>query len=228
MADLHRVWRTVLEMLSDRGYIVVPALLALDLDAFLEVHGFDAETVDLAALRKKMTLHLAHGGEQRSRQIRVLFLDRAQLGLRYGEKIGVGLVPALISRLGQGDRTQGLFILGDDLELTAPARKTLEEMREDGAGIVQWFDEAELMVNCVRDAQKRGLRYTHIPPPHTMGEPVLRLLPRLYVVDPVARYFNAQPLDLICEVRASETCATTKVYRRCASVVHREDVKDFL
>jgi hypothetical protein len=229
---LFRVWHTVLEMLGDRGYLVAPTLLALDEASFLELHGCVGDAASLTQLRTAMTLHMLHGGESRDRDIRVLFLDRPSLG--GAEKIGKPLVATLMQRLGEGREgreTQGLFILSDDLGVTPTARKTFEAMCDEQPGIVQWFREEELVVNCVRIEKDRGVRYTHLSKGSrtlTQPEGVLRNLARDYVVSRVSRYFNAQANDIMCIERRSDSSGLTKSYRRCARVIHADDVKDMI
>jgi hypothetical protein len=222
---LYRVWHTVLEMLSDRNYHVSLTLLEADYDDFLAMHE-NAVNPDMP-LRQRMTLHLA----RRDKQLRVLFLDRAVAGVEQDGKLRKHTIAGLVQRFGDhlGSGVQGLMVLSDQLTMTPPALKVLEAMCEETPGLLQWFYEEELVVNLVRRELAFGTRYTHQPATAALiSEATARNLGRFYVVDPVPRYFNAQPGDIIGIERRSETGAVAKCYRRCVAVVHREDVKDFL
>lgn len=212
------VWRTVLEMLQDRGYCVAQTLLDMD-EATFEAAFQNGRT--------DMTLHLLHR-ELPGQQIRVFFLDRPSLGpaVMVDGMIRKPSITPLLERIGERPGTQGLFVFADNLTLTPPAKRVFEEIAEDRPGYVQWFFDEELMTNVVRREAAHGMHIKLIPAGDVKTINLVSL-PRIYVVDRVARYFNAQPGQVLCIHRPSETGAQTVVMRRCVPLVDRNEGVNF-
>jgi hypothetical protein len=199
---LFRAWRTMLEMLSDRGYNVDARLLAYN----------EADFEALCPTREAMTLHVHHN-ERRDRQLRVIFVGRETVGPAavLDGKVRKASVLPLMRRLGNGTQTRGIFVFADDLSITPAATTVMTAINEESPGMLQWFAEEELVVNLGRRERGYGTRYrSPFPAGVSSGD-----LGRLYEVDPVARYYNAQQGDVVHIVRRSETSGLTVSYKRC-------------
>jgi hypothetical protein len=196
---LFRVWHNVLQMLSDRGYSVDVRLLAYS----------ETEFEALCPNRSSMTLHVIHH-EHRECQLRVLFVDQETIG---EDKIRKSTIPLLLRRLGEREGTRGIFVFSDDLTMTPPAAKVIEAMNDETPGLLQYFAEEELVVNLVRRDYALGTRY-ECPTTHHVPTSAARNLGRIYERDRVARYYNAQPNDVIRITRRSETGGLAVSYKR--------------
>lgn len=216
---LFRVWRTVVQMLSDRGYSIDARLL-------------DYSELEFEALcpdRTAMTLHVIHH-EQRERQLRVLFVDRELIGAVSDGKIRVKTVSPLMKRLGDRPGTQGVFVFADDLTLTPAAAKLMEALNEESPGVVQWFFEEDLVVNIARRDRNLGTHHTlMVQQQQQVPTAVARnLLGRIYEVDRVGRYYGVQHDQVLRIVRRSETGGLAVSYKRGWALVDRADGKNYL
>jgi|SRR6185295_5066653 len=211
-SQLFRAWRTVVEMLTDRGYAVDPRLLAMSA----------AEWEVACPTRLTMTLHVRHM-EQRERELRVLWIDKEGNG--GDDKIRKPSVAGLLRRRGDGEHTRLLLVFVDELNLTAPAIKVIDAINEDAPGLVQWFFEEELVVNVVRRDCARGTHYsvvTDMAPMAAMG--------RLYECDRVARYFGMTPGQVLRIQRRSESAGGCVLVKQCVAMLggDRENTKHYL
>ncbi|KAI9102815.1 RNA polymerase [Phlyctochytrium arcticum] len=199
-ARLWRVFRTVGEMVRDRGYVLGQTELEMSLDEF-KMSKVSAGVVD----RTNMTFLVAHE-ERPEEQLFVFFAEEDSVGIKPIKKIAERMV------------TQNIFkaIVVLPKGMTPSAKKVIQEMQPKYH--IEQFTEAELLVNITKhvlvpihqvltDIEKKNLleRYR------------LReaQLPRVHVTDPVAKYYGMKRGQVVKIIRPSETAGKYVTYRYC-------------
>ncbi|GAQ85816.1 DNA-directed RNA polymerase II subunit 5 [Klebsormidium nitens] len=203
VTKLYRVRKTVLQMLNDRGYLVLDEELSQTKDDFREKFGDDPKKDDLTMSKKK-----SDSGEQ----ILVFFPDAKSDGSSSG-KVGVKQIKEYVEVMKRGDIRRAIMVVTDNL--TPFAKSCLGEIASKGYTI-EVFQESELLVNIshhvlvpkhyvLSNEDKKALleRYT-------VKE---TQLPRMQVSDPIARYFGLTRGQVVRIVRPSETAGRYVTYR---------------
>eukprot|EP00455_Lapot_gusevi_P003144 TRINITY_DN112_c0_g1_i1.p1 TRINITY_DN112_c0_g1~~TRINITY_DN112_c0_g1_i1.p1 ORF type:complete len:229 (-),score=75.73 TRINITY_DN112_c0_g1_i1:278-898(-) len=195
---LWRIRRTVAQMLADREYLVGDEDTKLSFEDFKEKYGGES-----AGIRDRMTL-LARQRDDPTDQIFVFFPEEA--------KVGVKPIRNYIERMDKEKITRAIIVA--QTGITAFARTVLHEMSDKY--VVEQFQEDELLVNITEhvlvprhkvlsSSEKQALldRYK-------LKE---TQLPRIQVVDPVARYYGLTRGQVVKIIRPSETAGRYVTYR---------------
>ncbi|KAK9895809.1 RPB5 subunit of DNA-directed RNA polymerase [Cystobasidium minutum MCA 4210] len=201
ISRLHRVNRTVKEMIRDRKYGVSDEEIEISLDQFTHDHApggiLDRATLNFQAQNE--------AGEK----IYVYYSDNEK-------KTGVGIAPIrrILTVLDEQKISRGLFIY--DGKLTSAAAKALSSVKAEMGIDVEAFQEAELLVNITKH---------ELVPEHAVLMPdekkallaKYRLkdtqLPRIQLADPVARYYGLKRGQVVKITRPSETAGRYVSYR---------------
>ncbi|KIW24018.1 uncharacterized protein PV07_09757 [Cladophialophora immunda] len=216
---LWRTWRTVLEMLVDRGYAIAEDELKISRDQFQRKFG---DPQSGYAERRLMKLQAVPTEEMIKRDtpratkanpnpqttagtIWVEFSPETTIGIKH--------LRAFAQHLDASKFTTGIFItIGP---VTAAALRAFEPLTERGI-TAEWFQEQDLLVNITRH---------ELVPKHVLlsaeEKKVLldryRLketqLPRIQFSDPVAKYLGLKRGNVVKIIRKSETAGRYASYR---------------
>lgn len=197
-ARLFRVYRTVANMLVNRGYMVPRELKELTPAAFKQRFGeFPA--------RESLTL-LVEKADDETNQMFVFFAE--------DEKVGVRPIKVITDRM----KAEGVYnaIMVLRVDITPFAKSALSEMSDSFR--IEHFKEAELLV----DITQHQLVPKHQVLTHTEKADLLKRyrlketqLPRIQPNDPVARYYGMKRGQVVKIIRPSETAGRYVTYRVC-------------
>eukprot|EP00252_Welwitschia_mirabilis_P017246 TRINITY_DN3822_c0_g1_i2.p1 TRINITY_DN3822_c0_g1~~TRINITY_DN3822_c0_g1_i2.p1 ORF type:complete len:179 (+),score=29.37 TRINITY_DN3822_c0_g1_i2:168-704(+) len=124
---LFRIRRTVLQMLSDRGYLVGDFEINMSKDQFIQKYGEDPKKDDLTINKSKR--------DNTSDQIYVFFPEEA--------KVGVKTIKTYVERMKNENVFRAILVVQQNL--TPFARNSLQEFQ--GKFHLEVFQESELLVN---------------------------------------------------------------------------------
>ncbi|XP_058773401.1 DNA-directed RNA polymerases II and IV subunit 5A-like [Vicia villosa] len=189
---LHRVHRTVLQMLRDRNYLVLDSEINMSRQEF-------KEKLDIN-LKGGAPTYFKTNKDDPSDKIFVYFVRVAKLGLSVLTKIRERMESEGVERSILVSRSKPSEALKD----LAPKHR------------IELFQEDELLVNVTEhelvpehqvltEAEKENLLETY-----TVKE---TQLPRMFVTDPVARYYGLKRGQVVRIIRPSETAGTYVTYR---------------
>ncbi|KAM7258417.1 hypothetical protein ACFE04_014158 [Oxalis oulophora] len=194
---LCRVRNTLMQMLRDRGYLVLDSELNLTKQQFIDKFGENMKREDQIINKSKPN--------DESDQIYVFFPDR--------EKVGVADIKGYINRL----RSEKVFraIVAIQKQLSPFARSSISEV--SSVIHLEVFQEVDLLVN-ITDHVLVPKHQVLIPEEkkallekYTVKE---TQMPRILVTDPVARYYGLKRGEVVKIIRPSDT-AGAPTYR-CA------------
>ncbi|KAK9927898.1 hypothetical protein M0R45_025061 [Rubus argutus] len=193
---LYRIRRTVMQMLTDRDYLVTESEINMTKEQFKSTYGENMKREDLDINKEKRS--------NSSDQIYVFFPNEA--------KVGVTTMRDYTKRM----QSQNVFraILVSQTKLTPFATRCISEMSSKFH--MEVFQEAELMVNIkehvlvpehqvLTNEEKKTLleRYT-------VKE---TQLPRMQMTDPISRYYGLTRGQVVKIIRPSETAGRYVTYR---------------
>ncbi|XP_004513010.1 DNA-directed RNA polymerases II and IV subunit 5A-like [Cicer arietinum] len=197
LTKLFRVYKTVVQMINDRNYVVSDSDLTMSKQDFKSKFGEHVKREDLVIK--------APNRDKSSDQIYVFFCDDA--------KVSVRVVRSFFNRMTTDNVGRGIIVCQS--QLTGPARNALGEISSSKHRI-EIFLEDELLVNVTHhelvpehqvltDNEKKALLQKY-----TVKE---TQLPRILMTDPVARYFGLKRGQVVRIIRKSETAGRYVTYR---------------
>jgi len=195
---VHRVRRTVLQMLRDRGYMVDQTDIDQSEDDFFEQHGNSPQRDSLTLLVQKR--------DDPTDQIFVFWPE--------DPKVGVKPIKRYMERMNEEDVKRAILVVQQNM--TAFARQAMAEIQSAEGLALEQFQESELLVNITEHT---------LVPQHTVltkaeKQSLLQRykmkegqLPRIQLADPVSRYYGLARGQVVRIIRPSETAGKYVTYR---------------
>mmetsp|Transcript_46950 Transcript_46950/g.96001 ORF Transcript_46950/g.96001 Transcript_46950/m.96001 type:complete len:217 (-) Transcript_46950:1110-1760(-) len=205
--NLFRVRRTVLQMLRDRGYVVLDTKEDLDMPrTFFEekyVKNYQILREELEIKRPKWN--------SKKKKILAVFVE----GEKEKSTIGVKSIRGYCERIKQDGFENAILILHG--RLTPHAKQAISAINSERDKI-EYFTESELIVNITE--------HCLVPKHEILSEEQIKCLlqryslkdtqlPRIHKNDPVSRYLGLQKNQIVKITRSSETSGRYVTYRRC-------------
>ncbi|RUS13526.1 RNA polymerase [Endogone sp. FLAS-F59071] len=199
-ARLWKVFRTIHEMVRDRGYLVSQSELEMDLAAFQNQYAVQGE-VD----RDRLTFMVQKKNDP-TEQLLIFFPKDKSVGVKPVKKYAERMVTQEVK--------SGIVVYQGTM--TASANKVIQALPKNYA--LESFQESELLVNITQHV---------LVPEHVVLTPEekrtllqrYRLketqLPRIQTTDPVARYYGLKRGQVVRIMRPSETSGRYVSYRLC-------------
>ncbi|KAL0224194.1 hypothetical protein P9112_003584 [Eukaryota sp. TZLM1-RC] len=192
---LFRVRKTVLQMLNDRGYRVLPEDLEESIEDFRSKFGDTPSREGLTLL---------HSHSVTNSQIFVFFPT--------DDKLGQKAVREYVNKMKGESVEHGIFVVKEGLTPSAKSSLSTQGVR------LEAFTEGQLLVNIT----EHELVPQHIPLSKEEKGTLLQRyklkenqLPRILIDDPVARHFGLIRGDVVKIIRNSETAGRYVTYRLC-------------
>mmetsp|Transcript_16264 Transcript_16264/g.28470 ORF Transcript_16264/g.28470 Transcript_16264/m.28470 type:complete len:210 (+) Transcript_16264:121-750(+) len=199
LTRMFRVRRTVLQMLRDRGYMVLDTDddLGMSFERFREEYGnagFQAESLTILRSKKDDT----------SERIYVFFPQ--------DKKVGVKPIREYCERMEREGIRQAIIVILSGM--TPSAKEALQVVASEHS--IETFMQNELLVNITEHI---------LVPKHEVLTPTEKVallkmyklkesqLPRIQKTDPVARYYGLVPGHVVRITRPSETAGRYVTYR---------------
>ncbi|GAU26808.1 hypothetical protein TSUD_289130 [Trifolium subterraneum] len=190
---LYRVYRTVLEMLRDRNYLVLESEVNMSIQEFKAQFGENMRRVDLTIMKANK--------DDPSDKIYVFFID--------DKKVGVQVVTNYRNRMLTDNVYRGILVL--QKQVSSKARAVLAPVSSNVR-----LEEDELLVNITQhelvpkhqvltDAEKKKLLETY-----TCQQ---TQLPKMLITDPVSKYYGLNRGQVVRIIRPSETAGIYVTYR---------------
>lgn len=206
---LFRIRKTVLELLRDRGYVVLDTEQDLDMPFEEFSQRFEASSFN----RDSLTM-LKQKADDPSDQIYVFFPEQAA-----NQSLGVKPISQKSERMEQDGINRSIIVLKTGL--TPHARQAIESLSQGDRFRMEVFYENELLVNITKHI---------LVPRHQVLSPddkkalLVRYklkesqLPRIQKKDPIARYYGLTQGDVVKITRPSETAGRYVSYRYCVGM----------
>ncbi|RUS31080.1 RNA polymerase Rpb5, C-terminal domain-containing protein [Jimgerdemannia flammicorona] len=217
-ARLWRVYKTIHELVRDRGYLVSQSELEMDLSSFKSMYAPSGE-VD----RERLTF-MVQKKDDPTNQLLVFFPKDKSVGVKPIRKwVASCSLPSTLERayllfngLVSSDTWNEWLPKAPRMTMTSSANKVIQSM--SAKYHLESFQETELLVNITQHA---------LVPQHIVLTPEekktllqrYRLketqLPRIQLTDPVARYYGLKRGQVVKIMRPSETSGRYVSYRLC-------------
>ena len=208
---LWRVYKTLMQMVHDRGYMVTQEELDMDLSTFcaLATTNADGQTLDrdkLSFVTQKRPVASADQQQQQQppQQLIIFFPEDPSLG--------VAPIRAYLGKMVEQGVYRAIIVIKQSI--TPSAAKVCASMAPKY--ILEQFTEAELVVNIT----EHKLVPKHIVLSEEEKKELLlkyhlkeNQLPRILITDPVARYYGLRRGQVVKIVRPSETAGRYVTYR---------------
>jgi DNA-directed RNA polymerases I, II, and III subunit RPABC1 len=197
-ARLFRVYRTITNMLTKRGYMVTKEMREMTPALFKQRFGESPSRESLTMLVEK--------ADDETNQLFVFFPE--------DEKVGVKPIKVYTDRMRAENVGNAIMVLR--IDITPFAKQAVQEMSDSFR--IEHFKEAELLV----DITNHTLVPEHqVLTPNEKTELLKRYrlkdtqLPRIQPNDPVARYYGMKRGMVVKIIRPSETAGRYVTYRIC-------------
>ncbi|ONK77730.1 uncharacterized protein A4U43_C02F9950 [Asparagus officinalis] len=194
---LFRIRKNILEMLSDRGYVVADEELSMDFKQFRDKFGESFKREDLLINKYKR--------DNPSDQIYVFFPN--------DPKVGASHIKRYAERMKQDSVFKAIVVVQ---QISSFAKKGIQDQSFAQKFRVEIFQEAELVVNISK--------HMLVPPHQVLSDNEKKALleryhlketqlPRIQLDDPVARYHGLQRGQVVKIIRPSDTAGRYITYR---------------
>ncbi|TVY39225.1 DNA-directed RNA polymerases I,II,and III subunit [Lachnellula subtilissima] len=217
-ARLWRAWRTVHELVQDRGYILSEAEVKISLEDF--IHKFNSGDGNIEKTRMTFTAHPSdemvarYSNPVTDRDPKPAAPDVGPIKVKFeeGDSIGIKNMRKFAQELTQESFHTGIMITS--VNITPAALKIIPAVASETR--IETFLEADLLVN---------ITHHELVPKHVLlsKEEKSALLqryrlketqlPRIQVGDPVARYLGLRRGQVVKIIRKSETAGRYASYR---------------
>mmetsp|Transcript_47235 Transcript_47235/g.78360 ORF Transcript_47235/g.78360 Transcript_47235/m.78360 type:complete len:214 (-) Transcript_47235:137-778(-) len=197
LSKFFKAWKTVNQMLRDRGYLIEDDDLNKSFDEFRSMY-------DEYGTRSRFKIYAVHQDDGND-NILIFFPEE--------EKLGVPTIKEVCKTMEDNEVSKGIIVM--KVEVTAFARRALDKV--SGKCQIETFKQSELMINITKhklvpqheilsDKEKKKLLEKYkLNSEHQ--------LPKIQKNDPVARYFGAQKSQVFKITRKSETAGRYVTYR---------------
>eukprot|EP00545_Synedropsis_sp_CCMP1620_P007964 CAMPEP_0119013050 /NCGR_PEP_ID=MMETSP1176-20130426/7781_1 /TAXON_ID=265551 /ORGANISM="Synedropsis recta cf, Strain CCMP1620" /LENGTH=213 /DNA_ID=CAMNT_0006966099 /DNA_START=13 /DNA_END=654 /DNA_ORIENTATION=- len=195
---LFRVYKTISNMLSNRGYMMPKELREMTPSSFVAKYGEHPARESLTMLVEK--------ADDEGNQMFVFFPE--------DEKVGVKPIKVYTDRMRAEGVGNALMVLRVDI--TPFAKQAVAEMADSFR--MEHFKEAELLVDITQHQLVpehlvlTGNEKTELLKRYRLRE---TQLPRIQPNDPVARYYGMKRGQVVKIIRPSETAGRYVTYRIC-------------
>ena len=201
----YRVYKTVCEMLADRGYTLPVESSIHSFDDFVERFCLKSTSGVISTVTKK-AMHIFCEKTADRDAITVMFCEDA--------KVSSASLKELVGIAGAREVKSMIIIYSESV--SPIAKRGVRQLNNASGFNIELFFEGDLMHNVT----KHTLVPQHIPLSHDEKKEMLRTfklrdaqLPRISVNDPVARYFGLARGRVFKIVRPSETAGEYITYR---------------
>jgi len=218
-AKLWRAWRTVHEMVQDRGYELAEEEVKISLEEFKNKYTGNDGTID----RKNMNFSARPSDEMMIRYANPVHANGSQappdIGTIWVEflpdsSVGIKQMRNFAQHLSANNFHTGILIT--NVNITPAALKIIPAVASETK--IECFVEQDLLVN---------ITHHELVPKHVLLSKLEKAklleryrlkdtqLPRIQVGDPVARYFGLRRGQVVKIIRKSETAGRYASYRLC-------------
>ncbi|TPX40677.1 hypothetical protein SeMB42_g02141 [Synchytrium endobioticum] len=197
---LFRIYKTILEMVSDRGYQVAQAQMQQNLEQFKATYCPNGRP-DRATMSFIVKLPDERGGAE----LLVVFHD---------EKVGKEVVKQIFKRMQDSQYPKAILVY--QKSLTSQANQIVQEMQQQYS--LELFNENDLLVNITKHVLvPRHEVMSRAEKKQLLDRYRLRetQLPRIQIHDPISKYYGLKRGDVVRIIRPSETAGKYVTYRLC-------------
>ncbi|KAG4108482.1 RPB5 subunit of DNA-directed RNA polymerase [Neocallimastix lanati (nom. inval.)] len=200
VTKLYRAYKTIHEMVHDRGYLVSQNELDMTLQQFQEKY---AQT---GVVERESLTFLVQKKDDPADSLLVFFPS--------DETVGVKPIRKYTERMSSQEVLKGIIVYQKNL--TPSAQKVITQMAPKY--LIEIFSDSELLVNITR----HSLVPKHVVLTNDEKKMLLERyklkelqLPRIQPSDPVARYYGLRKGQVVKILRSSETAGRYITYRLC-------------